>query len=243
MQVARQQASAASDKLVSMQRDLQSARDQVETHRQSLAAIGATSPESAATAMRLMNDLTRDPVGVVTSLLAELKEKGYSIEGIGGAVDTQAIRMMLARQQGEGQQRQQGPTPEQISETARTETGQFFSRYPDAVIHDAVLADIITKHPDVSLDTAYFQLKHAVIDQGLDWYSPLPAQVQARATGTGNGTGAPVTAQTQAQQPMVNGRGADASVINPLNPTVQPEGETFDDIIRAAMRETNYIPR
>jgi hypothetical protein len=42
---------------------------------------------------------------------------------------------------------------------------------------------------------------------------------------------------------MVNGRGADASVINPLNPTVQPEGETFDDIIRAAMRETNYIPR
>ena len=235
-QLAKQQAAAAGERIATMQRELDTAKQTANAHQTAITALGGKDPTTVTNALRLMSDLSTNPVATVTKLLAELKDLGHSVEGIGGQVDTLAIQRDIARQFAEGQ-RQQGPTQEQINDNARVETGQFFARYPDAVMHDDVLADIITKHPNVSLDAAYFQLKQACIEQGYDWDRPLPAQVAARGT---QGA-AQVATPSPAPAPMVNGRGADTAVINPINPANnEPDGQTFDDIIRSAMKETGY---
>lgn len=242
MQIARQQADATRLTLSQRDQEITTLKAAAVAHEQAVQAMGATSPQNATTALRLYGDLQRDPLGTTTKLLAELKAAGHNVEGIGGAVDTLAIGQMITRQaQQGGEQQQSRVTPAQVAESARVETGQFFARYPDAVQHDSVLADIITKHPNVSLDDAYFQLKHAVVNQGFDWSQPLAAQVQARQ--------AAATAAAGQQQGgkvalMVNGRVATAAAgdINPIT-NVNPDGETFEDIIRASMRETGYTSK
>lgn len=244
-QLQRQKAEVAQQTIEAQTRQIESVQAELNTMKGTMQTMSVLPVEQQASAARLYSDLGRDPVGTVTKLLAELKAKGHTVEGIGGAVDTMAVQAMLDRRD---QQRvettQQRATPEEINNAAAAEVGQFFAKYPDAVVHDDTISQIISKHPGVSLDTAYFQLRQQVIEQGYDWSQPLGPQVKARqGAQSGQDTTMatqPNKGQQQQQAPMNGGRGAVLDTVVLKDSEVHPAGETYDDIIRAAMTETGY---
>lgn len=203
---------------------VQQLQSQVQAFQTAATATGALPPEQAVAATRLYSDLARDPIGTVTKLLAELKSKGHTIDGIGSAVDTQAIQLMIKQNQPQPVVNQQVD----VEAEAAKEVGIFFSNFPDAVMHDEILGEIITAHPNLSLQDAYFQLRNSVIQRGLDWSKPIKPQLQPQQQQQAN--------TQQQQKPMVNGR-APAEVVEDKITLSQQAGETFDDIIRAAMQD------
>lgn len=235
LQISKQQLAVAHEKATATTRDLQQAQQELQTLRQTAQQLAGVPLEQQAIASRLYQDLARDPVGTATKILAELKAKGYSIDGIGGAVDTAAIQQMLQNQSRQTENQQQGPTAEQVELEAQTEVGQFFAKYPDAVLHDEILAEIVTRNPGIDLQEAYFQLRSSVINRGLDWSQPIRPQLQA-------------TQQQQQQNqrqpaPMLNGRNNITPIVEEQMNFSSQGGETTDDIVRAAMADAGYGQR
>jgi len=210
---------------------------QVQSYETSLKAISTLPAEQVAAASRLYADLARDMPGTLQKLLVEAKALGHNIEGIGQGVDTAAIARMLearnASSETQGQQRT--PTQQEIDQEAEREVGEFFGQYPDAVMHEALIADAVIKHPDVPIRDIYFSLRENAVKNGYDWYQPLIPQIQARRAQQAN-----PQPQQQQQTPMVNGRAAPAVVEEKI--TFSPAaGETLDDIIRASMKDHGYM--
>lgn len=223
-QLAKRQLEAANTAHEATKREVQQLQSQVQAFQTAATATGALPPEQAVAATRLYSDLARDPIGTVTKLLAELKSKGHTIDGIGSAVDTQAIQLMIKNNQPQPVVNQQ----ENADQEAAKEVGIFFSNFPDAVMHDEILGEIITAHPNLSLQDAYFQLRNSVIQRGLDWSKPIKPQLQPQQQ---------QQAPTQQQQkPMIGGR-APADIVEDKITFTPQAGETFDDIIKAAMRD------
>lgn len=231
LQTSRQQVAAQERQLTEMRNTTQTLQTQLQAAQQSIASLGAESPVEAANALRLYKDLKHNPVQAVTTLLAELKARGHNIEGIGSAVDTAAIQRMIEARL-PSNSGQQGPSQQEIDAQAEREVATFFATYPDAVTHDALLADIVTKHPNLSLETAYFQLKQSAQARGLDWTKDLLPQIQASQAAPAPGATTPTT-------PMVNGRGgvATAAVVKGDQYDPTSGGETLDDIIRDELRK------
>jgi len=237
-EVARQQANhyrQESERATQRVNELQSQLDAYEQATQSINGIG---PEQAARAVRLYRDLTSDPVSTVKNLLAELKANGHNLEGIGGAVDTAAIRLMLDQQRNAVVEDSQDDREAAIN----LEVTQFFSRFPDAITQEDAIANVITRNPSWSFEQAYFILKEKSIEAGLDWSRPISQQIIQRQQ-----VQVPQQVSVQQQQshqpPMLNGRPAVSSVSVQRENVVSSEGETMDDIIRAAMRENGLTSR
>jgi hypothetical protein len=78
-------------------------------------------------------------------------------------------------------------TPEQqlraIQEEAARETQEFLTQFPDARLHEQMIARIIEAESEagreVDLRTVYFKLRQSAINQGLDWSKPLEPQIEA----------------------------------------------------------------
>lgn len=229
-QLALQKHGEAARQLNTTTQQLSQLQERVKGYETSLQAISALPPEQVTAATRLYSDLSRDVVGTLTKLLAEAKAAGHNIDGIGGAVDTAAIQRML-QNQNTPRSENQGLTQEQINQQADAEVGEFFARFPDAVQHEQIIANIVSRHPDVPLADIYFKLKQDVINKGLDWTQPLAPQIQARTQQQ--------QPQQQQQAPMLNGRAAPALVEEKMTYT-PAAGETFDDIIKASMADAGY---
>jgi hypothetical protein len=214
-----------------------SLEQQLQVAQTSIQAFGAQDAVSASNALRLYQDLKTNPVNAITNLIAELKAAGHNIDGIGSAVDTAAIQRMIAANSGNSGQQRQGPSQQEIDQQAEQEVATFFATYPDAVTHDEILADIVTKNPNLSIETAYFQLKNAAIERGLDFSRPLQPQIQAQVAARGGQQN-----QQQGQRtPMLNGRGGanNLQVEKDDKFDLTPGGETYDDIIRDELRKAN----
>jgi len=230
LQVSKQQLGAMQKETQAIKTTLQTTQQELQTLRQVSQGMSGVPLEQQAVAVRLYQDLAKDTVGTLTKLLAEAKAKGYSIDGIGGAVDTAAIQLML-KNQSQQTVTQQGPTQEEIDQQASAEVGKFFSDYPDAVMHDEILADIVIKHPHLSLQDAYFELKSSVINRGLDWSRPIKPQLQTQQN---------PQPQQRNPAPMINGRSGITPIVEEKMNLSSQDGETTDDIIRAAMRDAGY---
>lgn len=230
------------------QDQLKDAKRQTETIRQQLTEAqakvqgfesaqqisGALPPQQLQAATLLYRDLMRDLPGTLTKLLAEAKAAGHSIDGIGGAVDTAAIAHLI-NNQGKRSETEQ-PTQEQINAQADREVGEFFASKPDAVMHEEVIAQILQKHPETPILEIYYALKQDVIAKGLDWSQPLAPQVAAMKARVPSST-----PQSQ-QAPMLSGRAA-ATVAEEKVVYTPADGETIDDIVRAAMRDSGIGAR
>jgi hypothetical protein len=196
--------------------------------------IGFDKPEEMKVAVSLYTDLARDPVGTVTKLLAELKAKGYTVDGIGSAVDTKAITDILDRKLQPSAETQQRQTQEQIAQEVDKEVNDLFSRFPDAQTHEAMLARVVeveaSKGNQIPLVEAYFALRQKAINEGLDWSKPLGPQLEAKRQGQ---------QQQQQQAPRTQGRGATAAAASEIDPAqvFQPKSDSTADIVRAAMQE------
>jgi hypothetical protein len=194
---------------------------------------GLQLPEQAE-AMQYYAAYKQNPVGMVTFLLAQLKEAGHTIEGIGSGVDTMAVTRMLDQRLApitqEHQQRQQQL---EVQNKVANEYNAFISNFPDAKVHEPLIARMLAQSPSLSLNDAYYQLRLAVTQQGFDWSKPLGPQLQERNAPkqTVNQSAVPITQPTQ---PIPNGRS---------NAPMQDVGsrggngnDSIDDIIRQEMR-------
>lgn len=221
-----------------MRQSLNAATAKVEAFTTASQQAGVADPTQMADALRLYRDLGTDPVATIKNLLVEAKDKGYSIDGIGGGVDAAAIERLLDRRLGPTVERGTREAEEaEINRSAQAEANAFFQHNPDAKLHEPVLAALIAQNPTMSLFEIYSELKMNVIERGLDWSKPLATQVQAAAAG-----------QQQQQQktdpkPMINGNGIDvmgkgASEHDPAK--IPAQADDFDEAIRAAMRENGH---
>lgn len=222
-ELARQELKSIQNKVQKYEADLTAERAKVAAYEQATQQINGLPPEQAAASVRLYRDLAADPVGTVKKLLVELKTQGHNIEGIGAGVDTAAVQRML-------DQRLKPVEDARPTQDIDREVEVFYNTYPDARIHDDTLAQVITKHPNLSFEEAYYRLRASVIDNGLDWSKPLAPQIAATQNRSAQ--------KPQTPAPMTNGRPAVASTVierdqNPFS----PEGGTTDDIVKAAMRE------
>lgn len=207
-------------------------RTRVQTFEQAQQVVQGYSGEDLAIAVQLHRGLKADPAGTLRLLLTEAAKNGIQIEGIGGAVNQDAL-LGRVEELIDSRLGNQQPSEQEIIQDAEREASEFFSRYPDAVTHDAVIARMLNADARLTLEDAYFQLKSAVIERGLDWSRPLADQVQQPS--------APQQQQQQQQQqrPMPPaGRGVpQAQTVEADRISVANADASYNDIVRDAMRE------
>lgn len=234
MNVARQELSVTKQQLNTINQKLQSAETRLQAVSEATQAIGMEDPQQVNRAIRLYKDLQANPQAVVTKLLAELKQAGHNVEGIGSAVDNSVLQQLNQRIEQLSEKPQQFDQ-EQFENEITQEVTQFLGKFPDAVTHEAMIASLMNESAargqPLSMEQAYFQLKNAAAHHGLDWSQPLLPQVEAKRS-----------QQTQQRAPITNGRPAAAvqptQEINPVN--TPNASEDKDDIIRQAMRDAGY---
>ncbi len=193
-----------------------------------VSSLNGADPQVVSTGLKLVKDLQRDPTGTLKALLTEALAAGYTIEGIGAGVDAQSIRAEVLKQFEPLQQQLSVQQQEQQTNQAiEQEVTTFYTQFPDARVHDDVIAAVIQKNPQLSLSEAYYQLRSATIDRGLDWSQPLAPQL----------AGEQQQQQTQ-QKPMVNGRTVVEGQLADADKTaVAHESTDMGSIIKSAMRD------
>lgn len=231
-QLAERQLSMRTNELQQANQSRQRIQDELNSLRSSAQALHGADPAHVSTGLKLVRDLQRDPAGTLKTLLTEAMAAGYTVEGIAGGVDAQAIRnAVLAQFQPLVDASQQQTQQQEIEQRAQEEVTQFYTNFPDARIHDEVLAAVMDKNPQLDMAGAYYQLKLAAIERGLDWSKPLAPQMQA-------GEQQQQQPQQQQQKPMPNGRQSNGAATTPANKVVVAHESTeTSDIVKSAMRE------
>ena len=185
-------------------------------------------PERLVSATKLYSDMRSDPVGTMTKLLAELGSAGYNIATLVPGVNAQLTEKLGQINRGQLEQQQQAPNEAQLDQQIEQEVASFYGSYPDARIHDDLIAQGLQQNPNATLAEVYFQLKQAFIERGLDWTRPLAEQVSNQQQ----------QPTQQQQQPMPpNGRANGNNVIPANRVSVASETADTGDIVREAMRE------
>lgn len=182
-------------------------------------------PNSAALGVRIVKDMQRDPVGTVKKLVAECLAAGHTVEGIQAGLSTEVLG--LINRQLNVQQPDTGPSEEEINSAAAQEVTHFYGQYPDARVHDDLLARVLADHPQLSLEDAYFGIKQQFVTRGFDWSKPIDQQAK-RSDQQADPQPFP--------KPMTNGRAVpNADVANRV--AVVPETMETGDLVKLAMRE------
>ncbi len=194
-------------------------------------------------AVQLFANYKKDPVGTFKWMLTEAQAAGHnlsSILGTAGAFDPAAIKQMIASEIAPLRQSQEREAAiQQAGNEAAAEANEFYTQHPDAVIHDAVLVQLMERNTNLSPREAYLELKLYAAEKGLDWSRPLHSQVDQ------NGSVIQRTQQSNGQRPLVTqgapmtGRGGN---IQPRNDqALASEDMTSSDIVRMAMREQGLM--
>jgi len=190
-----------------------------------VSSLHGVDPNSAALGVRIVKDMQRDPVGTVKKLVAECLAAGHTVDGIQAGLNAEVLA--LVNRSLNTQQEDTGPTEEQINSAAAQEVTQFYGQYPDARVHDDLLARVLADHPQLNLEDAYFGIKQQFATRGFDWSKPLDQQAKRSDQ------------QADPQpfaKPMTNGRAvpnADAAG----RVAVVPETMETGDLVKLAMRE------
>lgn len=186
---------------------------------------------SAVNAMKLFAAYTQDPAKTIKWLLTQAQAKGINIdlgqgagglspEAVKGMIDeaTKPIRETADREKQEQEQKA----------AAQKEYNDFVERFPDAVTQEGALAVLLQRNPSLSLDGAYYQLKLAFKERGLDWNKPLGEQVKNLQPKNGK----------DRSKPMLSGRmatGAD-ELDDADDQKLASADASYDDIIRNELK-------
>lgn len=249
---------------------LQVASREVETHRSQVeklthqladtkllngqpAAMGL-SMEEAYTGLRLVQMYKGDPGQFFKYVVDQMTKAGHDVakfgQAAGAAVNpspeaVQAlIRQTIASELGPLKQNtQQQQQDRAADDAAMKEALEFFDNFPDAQIHEDVLARLIESDPRLSPEAAYWKLKSICAEQDFDFSQPLRPQFEARsAQGSQQQQRQQQQPRTQQRRPMPNGRGADGAVRERKESLAAPD-ENWDVIIRQSMQENGFGQR
>lgn len=139
------------------------------------------SGEEVSYASQLLKAYKENPKTVIEHLLTDARQRGIALDdlGVGGAIDTRAIQQMLDQRLAPiTNQYQQQVEQRNQQQAVEREVHQFIAAHPYADVHQDVLANMIERGTEPQ--TAYWQLKAAVTEHGLDFTKPLRPQYEAR---------------------------------------------------------------
>jgi hypothetical protein len=236
----------ATRQLEAMQVDLQNANTQLQAYNDlhTEARNSNLSTAEQTEAVKMMAAYKQNPASTLKYMLTEAAANGIDLNevfGEGSNFEVGAIGKLIDEKlkpfttQADMQRQQQ-----QIQEDAAKQATEFLNKYPDAKMHEPVLASLITKNPGLGLVDAYYQLKDFARENNLDWNSPLseqlgqtqqqPQQTQQKQT------------TTPQQKPMVSGHNAQTVAAGKQQTTQNSMGATArtDDIVRQAMQEAGF---
>ena len=192
--------------------------------------------EEALQGLRLIASYKKDPNATIQYILTEARTAGHNVNAENqGQMDLAAVSRMLDQRLGPMLQDRadQQRTSEADAEATR-QYQDFTTRFPDAVLHEDVIAGVLKRNPTMSPDAAYYQLRLWAQEHGLNWNQPLQAQVQAAQQG-GN-TQQPIP-------PLGGGRGGNAPVTDTARAaSVAGADADTGDIVKEAMREAGMNP-
>ncbi|HSW91795.1 MAG TPA: hypothetical protein VLG09_04065 [Candidatus Saccharimonadales bacterium] len=209
-----------------------------DTMQQTVQSINGLPPAHMATAARLFTDLQRDPSSTLKKLLAEAVALGHTVEGIGQGVDIAAITAAVKAELGATKETAKEPTEAEILANVTTEVNNFYSRYPDARVHDTLLGSVMRDHPDLTLEGAYFQIKDAFAEKGFDWSRSLEDNV--RDTQSSNAA-APNNEPATDTRPMPGGKSPVGNEpIEKHGDVVASENADYGDIVKSAMKDAGF---
>lgn len=190
------------------------------------------SPDEAAYGMKVIAAYKANPVQTLQFLLAEAKAQGHNIEGIGSSVDAAAITRMLDQRLAPlTADRQQQERDQVIWDDAGVQANAFFSQHPDAKVHEEHISALMNEDPNLSAESAYYQLFIAVKDRGLDWSKPLRAQLATPSETQPPATRGPA---------LPSGRPGAHNNAQEVNTTIARADAEFSDIVKESMREAGY---
>lgn len=193
------------------------------------------SDEDAVQGLRLIASYKKDPVATIQYILTEARAAGHNVQAENqGQVDLAAVSRLLDDRLGpllEDRATQQRTT--KADQDAARQYQDFTTRFPDAVMHEDIIAGILQRDKTLSPDAAYYQLRLWAQEHKLNWNQPLRPQIDAAQQGE---TQKPVP-------PLGGGRGGNAPVID-TKEAASVAGADADtgDIVKQAMREAGMNP-
>lgn len=190
------------------------------------------SPEELTTGAQIISAYKENPVETLQYMLTQAQAAGHNISeiGMGGSVDTQAIKQMIDNAVkplvSEQQYKQE---TEQTNQEAEQEYNSFVSKYPDAPVHEQALTRLLQDDSTLSPEAAYLKLQNFYLQKGLDWNKPLDQLQQEHDAQKATGP----MPNTQQQLPNGNVNASNATDTS----SVANHNTSTSDIIRDAMRE------
>lgn len=205
--------------------------------------------QSHVQAINIMGRFLKDPVGVLSDLVIEVKSKGYNIpfleQGVTPGMDAAATQRMIEQQMRPITSQHQAQAEQQrVQNDARQQLDSFLTAEPDAASNLGIIGEMLTQDRSLNLYSAWTKLVRAAYVAGLDPAQPLGPQYQARMNEQQQQQ-SPVTAnnsqQPQQAAPLPNGRQAATQATVPVQDARQfDENSSYGDIIRHAMRQSGY---
>ena len=197
--------------------------------------------EQVVEAMQFRAQLESDPINAVREIVARVLQSGYTMdqlfgEGAPAAINAKIISDQLDTRLKPITDRFAASEREQrITEAAEKDLNDFVDTHPYADIHGEQIARMVQQY-DLTPEKAYYELRVAVLEKGLDFSKPLGPQVEAgRSTQTRQP--APVQQRSTPGGPRsVAPNGTDS--VATRQQTFAPD-TPFKDIVAAAFRATS----
>lgn len=164
------------------------------------------SPQEAPIALQMAAMYKTNPAGLIHQLIQDAQSKGVDLTSLNQPVQMspQAIQQMI---RAELQPRAQ-PVPNE--EGLRHYVAAFYTRNPDAQVHDDTLGQLMTQYPGHDPEDVWQRLKLWMIETGLDPSKPVQQQLQRRP-----------------QKPNYTSRRQSAPQGNGVNQVMQPGDPTL----------------
>ena len=190
-------------------------------------------------AVKLMKAFKDNPKATLKYMLTEAASNGIDLNevfGEGSNFQTGAIEALIDKKLAPLTQQQQTQQQiDQINDEAARTAQNFLNRYPDAKVHEPVLAKMLTDNPNLGLVDAYYTLREYASSNGLDWTQPLVEQINKQQQQP-----APQQQNPQPQRkPMLSGHNTQTVQVGKQEAQNNSMGATArtDDIVREAMKD------
>jgi hypothetical protein len=198
--------------------------------------------------LQFIVDLKQNPVAAAQKMIQAALTRGANLRDIVNdemvpQLSLRATQQLLDERLGPvQQQRQDQEHQERVQREAATGANQFLADYPDAAAHTGDIAQLMLKiaeeyagrgiqlPPAIQAEKAWERIVGFAHQNGFDLSQPLGPQYQARNQ-------QPAQARTR---PMPNGVSGGGAPMTSRSARPSRVSESFDSIVREAMRENGY---
>lgn len=194
----------------------------------------------------IIREFKQNPVGAAKKLVEMVVGMGYNVTDILGkdaqnAVEVGGIKQMIEEQLAPLRQMQQERQRQEVDAQRRAgaerELQRFFDTNEHADLHLPAISRLIDARPDMTPESAYYEIKLFAANNGLDFSKPLQPQIDAIAGSNqrrGNEDG---EINPQQRRPVPNGYGGDGGQLRHRDVRDSSGTDSWSNIIRRSMSD------